>query len=230
MKKFFNLLKVMISVLVLASCGNGSSGTQMLNLGDVRIVLAEEEKFPDKAFDACEELLMNLFTVLPGPYEFTWTELENQDSGVGYEQCRTQLKIKLKLNKSLNSACEYYSGKPLSEQDILKALEDERWFSFEMLSAEGKTLHDDSDNIMLFLKPDLFSLWGADGKISHKDNTDGVLDFYHFLISEPGTEHELVLDCGICSCKDIEDVIEFNKGMKVVIHNGSVSRLRWTAK
>lgn len=228
MKKFFNLLKVMISVLVLASCGNGSSGTQMLNLGDVRIVLDEEKDSPNKAFVACEELLMNLFTVLPGPYEFTWTELENEDGSMGYEQCRTQLKIKLKLNKSLNSACEYYSGKPLSEQDIMKALENERWFSFEMLSAEGKTVHDDSDNIMLFLQPDLFLLWGADGKIGH--NTDGVLDFYHFLISDPGTEHELVLDCGVFLCKEIENVIEFNKGMKVVIKKGSVSRLGWTEK
>ena len=101
MKKFFNLLKVMISVLVLASCGNGSSGTQMLNLGDVRIVLDEEKDSPNKAFVACEELLMNLFTVLPGPYEFTWTELENEDGSMGYEQCRTQLKIKLKLNKMI---------------------------------------------------------------------------------------------------------------------------------
>ena len=110
----------------------------------------------------------------------------------------------------------------------MKALENERWFSFEMLSAEGKTVHDDSDNIMLFLQPDLFLLWGADGKIGH--NTDGVLDFYHFLISDPGTEHELVLDCGVFLCKEIENVIEFNKGMKVVIKKGSVSRLGWTEK
>lgn len=229
MKKVINLLKVMISVLVLASCSNGSSGTQMLNLGDVRIVCDDEGDNSNKDFVACKELLMDLFTVLPGPYEFTWTELK-QDGFVGYEQCRTQLKIKLKLNKSLNSACEYYSGKPLSEQVIMKALEKPslQWFSFEMLNAEGKTMHD--DNSMLFLKPDLFTLWGADGKISFKDNTDGVLDFYHFLISDPGTEYELVLDCGIYLCKEIENVIEFNKGMKVVIKSGPVAVLGWTAK
>ena len=71
------------------------------------------------------------------------------------------------------------------------------------------------EHITLFFKPDLNTKWGADGKIGATENKDAILDFYHFLTSEPGTEFDLILDCGIQQCKAIEDMIEFNKGLYI---------------
>ena len=223
MKKLLFYAFAFATGLVFTSCGSGSSGTTMLDL-DVRIMPNKEAQ---QWLERCKpdekqyfEDFSNLFTVLPGPYEFTWEELKNQDSAAGYEQCATKLKIRLRLNKTLKPGIDngYADGRLMSEERMMEAVL--RSYHFEMFNAEGKTRsevykEDDNENSMLFLSPDLENVWGANGKISSKKNTDGILDFYHFLTSEPGTEFDLILDCQIQQCKGIEDIIAYNKGLYI---------------
>lgn len=214
-KNVFLFLTIVVLAFFFNSCSNGSSGTTTLNLGDVRLnVVGGNEK--SSTYPALKDLLENMFIVLPGPYEFTWTELDNVDGSIGREQCRTQLKIKLKLKKSLKDVRHFYGGKPVTEEEVMEAIEG-HLFRFMMLDSEGRTSHENEDGIMLYLYPELKNLWGTDGRISSKKNTDGILDFIRFLFSEPGTEYELVLDCSIALCKEIDDMIGFNKGMRIDI-------------
>jgi hypothetical protein len=208
-----------VAALLFTNCSSGSSGSKMLDL-DVRIIpLPDEDRFlnhpKEKQF---YENYSNLFIVLPGPYEFTWEELKNQDGAVGYEQCSTKLKVRLRRSNLViksNNSSEYLDDEMRIERIIDS-------YSFKMFNSEGKTTLDldpgSSDgSILLYLKPELVNLWGSDGKIGFKKNEDGIRDFYHFLMSEPGTEYDLILDCGIHSCKKIEDIIEFNKGLNIYI-------------
>lgn len=218
MKKIFMSVLTIAAALFFTNCSNGSSGTAMLDL-DVRICpnkdaqswydrsKAEEKQMYD---DFC-----NLFTVLPGPYEFTWEELKNQDGATGYEQCATKLKIRLRLNKTLKAGIDngYADGRQMNEERMIEAIS--RAYDFQMVNSEGKSSMEDGEHITLFFKPDLNTKWGADGKIGATENKDAILDFYHFLTSEPGTEFDLILDCGIQQCKAIEDMIEFNKGLYI---------------
>ena len=124
MKKFLFSAFAFVIGLLLTSCGNGSSGTAMLDL-DVRIMPNKgvqewldrskpEEKQKYESFS-------NLFTVLPGPYEFTWEELKNEDGASGYEQCATKLKVKLRLNKTLKPLIHsgWHDGQPYTDEEIM---------------------------------------------------------------------------------------------------------------
>ena len=219
MRKFCFSMFAVVAALLFTNCSSGSSGSKMLDL-DVRIIpLPDEDRFlnhpEEKQF---YENYSNLFIVLPGPYEFTWEELKNQDGAVGYEQCSTKLKVRLRRSNLViksNNSSEYLDDEMRIERIIDS-------YSFKMFNSEGKTTLDldpgSSDgSILLYLKPELVNLWGSDGKIGFKKNEDGIRDFYHFLMSEPGTEYDLILDCGIHSCKKIEDIIEFNKGLNIYI-------------
>ena len=224
MKKFICCVFAFVTALLVSSCGNGSSGSTMLDL-DVRIVphpLAKErlEKVKPEERQKFEDF-SNLFTVLPGPYEFTWEELKNQDGAAGYEMCSTKLKIKLRLNKTLKPgiANGNFSGRLMTEEEMMKAVIDS--YEFGMFNSEGKTfkeLSDENDNehSMLLFTPGLRYLYGVNGKLGSTDNKDGILDFYHFLTNKPGTEFDLVLDCGAQLCKDIENMLEYNKGLCIM--------------
>ena len=225
MKKFLFSAFAFVIGLLLTSCGNGSSGTAMLDL-DVRIMPNKgvqewldrskpEEKQKYESFS-------NLFTVLPGPYEFTWEELKNQDGATGYEQCSTKLKIKLRLNKTLKPLIHsgWHDGEPYTDEEMVEAILG--LYEFAMFNAEGKTSRDLSaenaadDYYRLFLDPSLKYKRGVNGKINSTDNKDSILDFYHFLIDKPGTEFDLMLDCNIMGCKDIKDIIAYNKGLFIM--------------
>jgi len=222
MKKILFSVFALVTALLVSSCGSGSSGTAMLDL-DVRIMPNKDaqqwlERSKPEAKQYFEEF-SNLFTVLPGPYEFTWEELKNQDGASGYEQCATKLKIRLRLNKTLKPGIDngYADGRQMSEERMMEAVLGS--YHFEMFNAEGKTqsevYQEDDENSKLFLSPGLANVWGANGKIGSKKNTDGILDFYHFLTSEPGTEFDLILDCQIQQCKEIEEIIAYNKGLYI---------------
>ena len=230
MKKSVCYVFAIAVAFLFASCGNGSSGTAMLDL-DVRIVPAKNTVDVKEWLDGSNpeekqifEDFSNLFTVLPGPYEFTWEELKNQDGRVGYEQCATKLKIRLRLNKTLKpgnilNRYGHAKGREYIEEEMLKSVLSA--YVFEMFNSEGKISmevgkENDHEHYLLFLRPDLSNVWGADGRISFKENTDGIRDFYQFLTSAPGTEFDLILDCGIQLCKDIEDIIDYNKGLYIM--------------
>ena len=227
MKKILFSVFAFVAVLLLSSCGNGSSGTTMLDL-DVRIMPDKEDtRMNDPDHRQEVETLCNLFTVLPGPYEFIWEELKNQDGRTGYEQCATKLKIKLRLNKTLKPGLDYHYAdkRMMNEEAMIKAISDS--YAFHMFNSEGKTFRElsdeNSDQLGLIIDPELNNLWGADGKIGYKKNTDGLLDFYHFLTSKPGTEYTLTLDCQIHLCKEIEDIIAYNKGLYIEIIPAAMS-------
>ena len=210
MKKILFSVFAFLVILLLSSCSNGSSGTAMLDL-DIRIMPDKEDtRMNDPRHRQEVETLCNLFTVLPGPYEFTWDELKNVDGTTGREQCSTKLKIKLRLNKTLKSMS--WGNKPLTEEKMLETVG--KSYDFEAFNAEGKISNEvDIEFYTLFLQPELEKVWGADGKISYKENIDGIRDFYQFLTSKPGTEYTLILDCGIHLCKDIEDAMAYTKGI-----------------
>ena len=222
MKKKYLIALAVVAVLffLFKGCGNGSSGSKMLDL-EVRVVpLPDEDRFQNHPEEKhFFENYSNLFTVLPGPYEFTWEELKNQDSALGFEQCSTKLKVRLRrsnLKITPNSNSEYLKDDESRMKRILDS------YNFKMFNSEGKTTLDldtgSSDcSIFLYLKPELVNLWGSDGKIGFKKNEDGIRDFYHFLTSEPGTEYDLILDRGIHSCRKLEDILEFNKGLNIYI-------------
>jgi len=225
MKKFIFCVFAFVTALLVSSCGNGSSGSTMLDL-DVRIVphpLAKErlEKVKPEERQKFEDF-SNLFTVLPGPYEFTWEELKNQDGATGYEQCSTKLKIKLRLNKTLKPLIHsgWHDGEPYTDEEMVEAILG--LYEFAMFNAEGKTSRDLSaenaadDYYRLFLDPSLKYKRGVNGKINSTDNKDSILDFYHFLIDKPGTEFDLMLDCNLMGCKDIKDIIAYNKGLFIM--------------
>ena len=231
MKKLLFCVFVFVTVLLVSSCSNGSSGTTMLDI-DVRIVphpgVKErlEKASPEKK--QIFEDFSNLFTVLPGPYEFTWEELKNEDGSIGYEQCATKLKIRLRLNKTLKRIIQPHGGGvyyTFKDDKLLEKILS--FYEFAMFNSEGKTdreLSDENDDhTELFLRPELKNIWGADGKIGFKENKDGILDFYHFLTSKPGTEFDLILDCGIHLCKEIEDMIAYNKGLYIMLDDAVIS-------
>ena len=230
MKKVIIYLFTVISAFLFINCSNGSSGTAMLNL-DVRIIPSEdvkeklEEKMnPDswkKRHDNFEDF-SNLFTVLPGPYEFVWEELKNVDGQAGNEMCHAKLKIRLRLNKTLKS--ETYYGYKMTEKYMMDRVVEA--YRFAMFNPDGKTefnlLDENDEHYRLFFNPQLLYVTGVDGKIASKKNTDGILDFYHFVTSKPGTEFDLILDCGCALCKDIEEMIEYNKGMYIMLMSAAV--------
>lgn len=222
MRKFCFSMFAVVTALLFSNCSNGSSGSKMLDL-DVRIIPSkgtqewldrskpeEKQRFED---------LTNLFTVLPGPYEFTWEELKNQDGSAGAEQCSTKLKIKLRLNKTLKPLIHisWHDGEPFTDEEMIDVIK--RLYKFEMFNSEGKTymelVDEHDDNRMLLLRAELENIWGVDGKIGYKENKDGLLDFYHFLTSKPGTEFDLIIDCSIQQCKEIENMMEYTKGLYI---------------
>ena len=225
MKKVIIYLFSVIAAFLFINCSNGSSGTAMLNL-DVRIMpdettkehLENEVLFNTSRWKwekKCYDDFSTLFTVLPGPYEFTWQELKNLDGAAGHEQCATKLKIRLRLNKTFKPVFNSRYG--YTEEALLKALGLGSIYSFEAFNAEGKTSGEDSKNILLYLQPDLGYSTKDDASDLIQDNEDGIRDFYHFLTSKPGTEFDLIIDCGVHPCKDIEDIIEYNKGINFMI-------------
>ena len=219
MRKFCFCMFAVVTTLLFTNCSNGSSGSKMLDL-EVRIIpLPDEDRFQNQSEEKLFfENYSNLFTVLSGPYEFIWDELKNQDGAVGYEQCSTKLKVRLRRSNLViksNNSSEYLDDEMRMERIIDS-------YSFEMFNSEGKTTLDldpgSSDgSILLYLRPELKNLWGSDGKIGFKKNEDGIRDFYNFLMSEPGTEYDLILDCGIHPCKRLEDIIEYDKGLNIYI-------------
>lgn len=229
MKKFLFSAFAFATGLLFTSCGNGSSGSTMLDL-DVRIVphpfVKErlEKAIPEERQKDEQKIedFSNLFTVLPGPYEFTWEELKNEDGATGYEMCATKLKVKLRLNKTLKPLIHsgWHDGQPYTDEEMVEAILG--FYEFAMFNAEGKTDRDlsaenaDGDYYRLFLKPSLRFKRGVNGKIGSTDNKDDILDFYHFLTDKPGTEFDLMLDCGHMLCKDIKDIIAYNKGLFIM--------------
>lgn len=229
MKRLLFSITNLVAIFLLLGCSKGSSGTAMLNLGEIRVIpnpeqMKERGENDKKRFI---EELATVFTVAPGPYEFIWDELKNADVAMGYEVCSTKLKLKLKLNKKLqyipekdtSNGKDFLSGKDVVPYDF------RHLYKFNFLDAEGKTRLEikDYEKSHYILEADLENISGADGRISHKDNTDGLLDFYRFLTGESGDEYELVIDCGIQSCSDIKKVIEANKSMiiKASTYGGS---------
>lgn len=229
MKRLSFSITNLVAIFLLLGCSKGSSGTAMLNLGEIRVIPNPEqmkERGEDDKKRFIEELA-TVFTVAPGPYEFIWDEMKNDDGFMGYEQCSTKLKLKLKLNKKLqyipekdtSEGKDFLSGKdvvPYSFRDL---------YEFNFLDAEGKTRLEikDYEKSQYILEADLENIWGADGRISCKDNTDGLLDFYRFLTGESGDEYELVIDCKIQLCSKIKKIIEANKSMiiKACTYGGS---------
>jgi hypothetical protein len=224
MKKIIFSVFAFVTALLVSSCGNGSSGSTMLDL-DVRIM---PNKDAQQWLDRTEpknkqnfEDVSNLFTVLPGPYEFTWEELKNQDGSAGYEQCATKLKIKLRLNRTLKPLIHsgWHDGELYTDEEMIDVIK--RLYQFEMFNSEGKTYselydaHEDDEHRMLLFDAELGTIWGIDGKIGYKENKDGLLDFYHFLTSKPGTEFDLIIDCHIQLCKEIENMMEYTKGLYI---------------
>lgn len=221
-KKYLIALAVVVVFLLFKGCGNGSSGSKMLDL-EVRIIPdTDENRFSsnrpeEKLFF---ENFANLFTVLPGPYEFTWEELKKRDTAVGYEQCSTKLKIRLRRTNLVikpNPNSEFLRDDERRMETIIDS------YRFDSFDSEGNTLGkfigsgSGDEYIHLWLRPVLHTVWGADGKGGYQKNEDGMRDFYHFLMSEPGTEFDLVLDCEIQPCRYIDDIIEFNKGLNIYI-------------
>ncbi len=219
-KKYLIALAVVVVFLLFKGCGNGSSGSKMLDL-EVRIIPdTDENRFSNRPEEKLFfEKFANLFTVLPGPYEFTWEELKKRDTAVGYEQCSTKLKIRLRRTNLVikpNPNSEFLTD----DESRMKTIIDS--YDFALFDSEGNTwltkVSDfDDENILLRIHPVLDTVWGADGKGSPQKNEDGMRDFYHFLMSEPGTEFDLVLDCLTHPCRLIDDIIEFNKGLNIYI-------------
>ena len=218
MKKILFSVLTLFAAVLLTGCGNGSSGTKMLDL-DVRYAPTDEDKQDaEKSYYKDRELFegfTNLFTVLPGPYEFTWEELKNQDGATGREMCSTKLKIRLRLNKTLKPVDDggYEPGEEKRMDNLARS------FFFYGFNAEGKTLlelaDENDDNSSLLFVGSLDVINGVDGKIGFKKNTDGMRDFYQFLTGKSGTEFDLIIDCGIQLCKDIENIMAYNKGMYI---------------
>lgn len=206
MKKY-NIAVLLFTAFLLASCSNGSSGTRMLNLGEVRVVPVEKSE--------SAQAVASLFTVAPGPYEFVWEEMKNRDTAAGYEQCITRLK--LKLVKSNNKKLVFGYAKDTKPGESPKYFN--LMFNFKALDAEG------NDMFVGGLQPQLANINEDDGKIGPKENVDGLIDFYRFLTGESGNEHELVLDCGVQSCKKIEDILEKTKGLVVEIEDMSFTKV-----
>ena len=221
MKKILFSVTNLVAIFLFLGCSNGSSGTAMLNLGEIRVI-SNPEQMEERGSDEKKlfiEELATVFTVAPGPYEFIWEELKNADGAMGYEQCSTKIKLKLTLNKKL----QYIPDKTSKEGNDLLTGKDVVPSSFSslyqlyFLNAEGKRYLDDLeyDESRYLLYGDIEDIWGADGRISHKKNTDGLLDFYRFLTGESGNEFELVIDCGIHLCSDIKTILEKNKSMVI---------------
>jgi len=230
MKKILLFMLAITAMLLLSSCGSNSSGSAMLSLNvkDVRVsdrLQEEAEKIKQKPeserFNWEKEKLKtiesfdNLFTVLPGPYEFKWSEVQDIDNGAGNEVSETELKLRLRLNKTIKVDPEY--ANKTDEKEISKELS--QYFHFYMLDADGKTSiqyveEGDALGAVVFLNPKI--LWQNNGKIASIENTDGMLDFYHFLTSKPGTEFDLVISCGVQRSENMEKVLELNKGMKII--------------
>ena len=206
MKKF-NFVVLFFTAILLAGCSNGSSGTKMLNLGEVRVV-------PDEKSESAQAVA-SLFTVAPGPYEFVWEEIKNRDTAAGAEQCITRLKLKLVKNNNKKLVFGYAKNtKPGEAPTYFNQL-----FKFKALDAEG------NDMYVGGLQPQLANINVDDGKIGSKENVDGLIDFYRFLTGESGNEHEIVLDCGVQSCKEIEDILEKTKGLVIEIKHMSYTEV-----
>lgn len=221
MKKKYLIALAVVAVLffIFKGCGNGSSGSAMLDL-DIRILPSSvttetlDHASGYRNYNECKQYaedFLDIFTVLPGPYEFTWEELKNTDGALGFEQCSTKLKIKLRLNKTL----KINFGNEEKNIDKIKFI-----YTFEMFNSEGKTKgqlfdENDMDHATMLMDPDLLYIHGVDGKHGSKMNTDGLRDFYHFLTDKPGTELDLIVDCGVHPCRKIEDMMEYNKGLYI---------------
>ena len=185
MKKILFSVLSITAALFFTSCGNGSSGTAMLDL-DVRIVPDSDPGSTKERLERAKpeekqrfEDMTNLFTVLPGPYEFTWEELKNQDGSTGYEQCSTKLKIKLRLNKTLKPFIHsgWHDGEPYTDEEMIDVIK--RLYEFEMFNSEGKIRRElgdenDDDHYMLLLDAELNTIWGVNGKANYKENKDGL--------------------------------------------------------
>lgn len=219
MKRLLFSITNLVAIFLLLGCSKGSSGTAMLNLGEIRVI-PDPEQMEKRGGDDSKrfiEELATVFTVAPGPYEFIWDELKHEDGTMGSEQCSTKLKLKLKLNKKLQYIPDKTSAegtKFLSGKDVVPD-SFRNLYVFDFLDAEGKTRLEieDFEKSQYILFTDLDTIWGADGRVSNKDNTDGLLDFYRFLTGESGDEYELVIDCHIQLCSKIKKIIEANKSM-----------------
>ena len=207
MKRFYLFVTVLAIMGFATSCGNNVSdnGSAMLDLSIRMRPISEPSGDIQKTL---LEKVSSIFTVLPGPYEFTWARLPHHR----YLYART-LKLKLRLDRPIKFKGIRYSANETLE-DMLKHA-----YYFEAFNAEGGTDFEDAFHLWL-----LHGLWESNGeekdasgewRIYTKENTDGLRDFANFLQSEPGTEFELALDGGLG--RDIKKDIESTKGVYIEI-------------
>ena len=201
MKKEYIIYLVVIVVLFLIykSCHySAPSGSKMINL-DVRVT-TEPCSIHDPKIQQYSEQFVNLFTVLPGPYELIWEPKE--DNPKSYSM---KLKIRLRRNNtSVKLHSDSWSPEVLEEE--IQYID--HYYEFETFNSEGETWTSNYEENRLFLRPKL----GLDKDVKH--------DFFYFLMSAPGTEFDLIIDCSDRFGKggDIDDVIEYNKGLYIHIN------------
>lgn len=220
MKKIFFSFTYVVILFLFLSCSKGSSGTAMLNLGEIRVV-PDPDALESRDGRPFAENLATVFTVLPGPYEFVWEEIKDDHGALGYEQCVPKLKLKLRLNKKLQyttkitdrETSDFLSGKVVVPGSF-KSL-----YTFHFLDAEGKENFSDGIYREMLDTHDLANIWSADeNRII--DNTDGLLDFYRFLTGESGNEFELVVPCQVVRCSKIKTLLENTKSLIIKAHSG----------
>ena len=200
MKKEYIIYIVVIAVLLLIykSCHySASSGSKMINL-DVRVT-TEPCSIHDPKIQQYSEQFVNLFTVLPGPYELIWEPKEDYP-----KSCSVKLKIRLRRN---NTSVKLYSDSWSPDVLEKKIQYIDHYYEFETFNSEGETWTGNYEKNRLFLRPKL----DLDKDVKH--------DFFYFLMSAPGTEFDLIIDCfdRFKIDGDIDDVIEYNKGLYIHI-------------
>ena len=198
MKKEYIIYLVVIAVLFLIykSCHHSaSSGSKMINL-DVRVI-TEPCISDNPKIKQYSEQFANLFSVLPGPYELIWEPSKYTDM--------SSVKLKIRLRRN-NTSVKLYSDSWSPEVREKEILGIDHIYDFEMFNSEGKTYVDNLKENRLFIR--LLHL-----------NIDTRHDFYNFLMSAPGTEFDLIIDCSdrYKIDRDIDDVIEYNKGLYIHI-------------
>lgn len=206
MKKVLFLGVVIITILSLTNCGN-SSESKMIDL-EIRPRLTKKQIKDDARYEAKQykynyeiknEEYIDVFTVLPGPYEITWNGNDNSAT----------IKIKLRLNKTLKPG-KLNECIPSEENEYFEMHMDAQ-YEFIPFNEEGKTIRElgfESNN-----KPfDPFRV----GESFNGYNKDNLLDFYYFLTGKPGTELDLTMMChNLYRKKEFKESIEHTKGMYI---------------
>lgn len=220
MKKINLSLLAIIALLSLSSCGN-SDGSKMIDL-EIRPRLTDnqlqydEEFFHGYAREIKSEEYMDLFTVLPGPYEISWKYIYANTALI-------RIKLRLHLNKTLKPGKlnQGFLDDKFFDQDV--------WgmYRFIPFNEEGKCKSDykSSEQGRKYCPLDRMEVgrrWILDeDEYSIVNDHDILLDFYHFLTSEPGTEYDLVLERELID-PNINKLIEHTKGFYIehgVFHN-----------